>query len=132
MGKGRYKDAGNWTYSVAYLLLCSCSPGTDLEPMLRELMRMYPSSDVNAHYSYASLSMQGDVIECILEPCRETGPAVDKDTVTHRVAANKDLKVVCMQVKQLRKVISDYQQVPDSEWPPPAEFVKTVHSLFGG
>ena len=131
MGNGRYRDAGNWTYSVVYLLLCSCSPGTDLEPMLRELMWMYTSLDVSAHYSYASLYMQGDVIECILERCRESGPAVDKDTIAHRVAANNDLKFVCMQVEELRKVISDYQRVPDSRWPAPAVFVNTVHSTLG-
>ena len=76
--RGRYRDAGNLTYSVVYLLLCSCSQGTEVEPVLRELMLMYSSLDASAHYTCASLAMQGDVIECILEMCRRTGPAVDR------------------------------------------------------
>ena len=130
-GKGRYKDAGNWKYSVAYLLLCRCSPGTDLERILQELMKIYASLDPSAHYSYPSLSMQGDVIECILEACRETGPVVDKDTIAQRVAANKELKFVCEHVEELRKVICNYQRVSDSEWPAPAVFVETVDSTLG-
>ena len=67
----------------------------------------------------------------LLEPCRYSGLAVNKDTIAHRVAANQDFNFVCMKVDELRKVISDYQKVPDSRWPAPAVFVNTVHSTLG-
>ena len=131
MGKGRYRDAGNWTYSVVYLLLCSCSQGTELESAFRELMWMYSSLDATAPYTYASLEMQGDVIESILERCRDTGPSVDKQDRDERLAVHKDISIVCKQTDELRKVISNFERVPDKDWPAPALFVSTVHSILG-
>ena len=76
---------------------------------------MYSSLDASAQYTCASLAMHGDVVECILEMCRCTGPAVDKWNCDARLSVHKDIKCVCQQTNDLRKVISNFERVPDKD-----------------
>ena len=130
MGKGRYRDAGNWTYSVVYQFMCETASGTELEPILSSLMGLYTSLEASAPYTYTTLSMQGDVVETILELCRYTGPSVPKHDIEELVAVNKAIKTMCNAINGLRRVISNFEQVPDSEFMAPEVFAKTVRSIL--
>ena len=44
LGRGRYRDAGNWKYAVLYHLWNKWSIGTELEPIIRELIFALPKS----------------------------------------------------------------------------------------
>ena len=95
MGKGKYRDAGNWTYSAIYLLLWESALGTELEAVLRELASHYTSLLPDWPYTSASLNTRGNVIEAILEECRYTGPAVDKHERGERIAVHEMIKKLC-------------------------------------
>lgn len=128
--KGRYRDPGNWTYSVVYLLLWNSVEGTSLKPLLVALAAKYTSLLPEAPYTLLTISMQGDVIECILASCREQGPAVEANYCADRIATNKYIKNLCEGVYLLRRIISDGEDLPLSALPPTAVFVKNIQSIL--
>ena len=103
---------------------------TSLKPLLVALAAKYTSLLPEAPYTLLTISMQGDVIECILASCREQGPAVEANYCADRIATNKYIKNLCEGVYVLRRIISDGEDLPLSALPPTAVFVKNIQSIL--
>jgi hypothetical protein len=130
-GRGRFTDAGNWTYSVVLALLWMQGLNTELQPLLLGLASKYSSLHPTAACTTTTKGMRGDVVECILCMCRETGPSIPQLERADRLAVHAYVKELCEKVEKLRKIISGYEQIPDSEWPDPDSFLCTVRRTLG-
>jgi hypothetical protein len=90
----RWVDEGNYSYAIMYFLLYArAREGTYLRELFNRLGVRYESLDPQGgHDSEASLSLQGDVIECILSHTVETGLAIDADVRADRLATNMAIR----------------------------------------
>ena len=132
MGNGRQRDFGNWTYSIVYWLMWEFAHGTPLMQMLTTSAQRYPSLHPDAGYTETSVSMQGDVIELILEKCRLTGPAIEQSVREDRLHTSLAFRELVQRIETLLWVISDHEYVWVRDRPAPSVCVAEFRRRLAG
>ena len=80
-------DLGNYRYAVVYHFLWRFARHNRLHALtflFDSLSDVYTSLELKADFTYHSLEMKGDVIECVLADCLLTGPAIESETRRNR------------------------------------------------
>jgi len=118
--------------SIIYLLMWEFAHETLLMQMLTKSAEWYSSLHPDAGYTDTSVSMQGDVIELILERCRLTGYAIEPSVCKDRLQTSQAFKPLCERINTLLRVISDGEDVKCDDLPAPSVFVAEIRLRLGG
>jgi hypothetical protein len=126
-------DLGNWRYAVMFQLMvrkAPCLPESEASALLLRLSSRYPTLHANASYTYAAVSMQGDVMECILSTCRLKGDAVEAHVKLDRQQAHDHIKEVGEWLNRLLHYVADGERVRVASLPSPSFFIDTLNAAF--
>ena len=91
-GRRSWVDLGNWSYACLYNCLWRLSSFGDdhvmVHALLKDLAAKWPSLELKAEPTTASIERKGDIMEVVLAQCRLTGPAVDPGVRAARISLN--------------------------------------------
>ena len=124
-----HEDKGNWTYAVLYFwMLHRMSEPQHQDNAMLLLSTTYSSLAANAPYTDTTLSMAGDVIECLLADVRMTGPMVPRHLLKARLAACKCISEFCDACGQLVQVLCDSEPVSCAHFVDPRAVIQAALS----
>lgn len=132
--KRRFVDIGNWKYSVIFNMMIKAAEEIEDPTCLsffQQLTSSYPTCRFDADYTDNSISMKGDVIECILATCNLRGPAVDKNSVHDRKEVHDIIKRLGHWLDTLLHWVFDGEDVRGQDLPSPTFFHEQLQSAFG-
>lgn len=130
----RFVDIGNWRYSVIFNKMIKAAEEIEDPTCLsffQQLTSSYPTCRFDADYTDNSISMKGDVIECILATCNLRGPAVDKNSVQDRKDVHDTIKRLGLWLDSLLHWVFDGEDVWGQDLPSPTFFHEQLQSAFG-
>jgi hypothetical protein len=131
--EGRWKDAGNWYYTVLFLLMWhASSSSTDqaCHQLLLALADRYSALRFDAPYTDTTISLQGDVIECILATTRSKGPSISTEDCKDRQAAHDNIKKVLEGLRKCIWFIKDGEHFSVNDLPPTRAFVDLLQTTY--
>ena len=132
--KSKPVDKGNGKYSVLFNFLYRMCQKEQLQTgqqdtlrAMKDLIARYPALDIHSTYTQCSVSMEGDVIECIIYTCRFTGPAVDEEVKKAREQMHNSIKQFIDELDDLERILFNHNgsgPPRNYERPDPYWFVK--------
>ena len=132
--EGRWQDGGNWYYTVLYLLMwqasSSHSEGATCHALLLALADKYSALQFEAPYQETTVSLQGDVIECILATTRSQGDSISIEVRKDRQAVHDNISKVLEGLQRCMFFLAYEEHVSVDNLPPTRLFVDLFQTAY--
>ena len=133
--RGRWQDGGNWYYTVLYLLMwqasSSHSEGATCHGLLLALADKYSALQFDAPYSDTTVSLQGDVIECLLATSRSKGSSICNEVRKDRQAVHDNISTVLEGIQRCMFFLAYEEHLRVDDLPPTRFFVDLLQTVYG-
>lgn len=132
--EGRWQDGGNWYYTVLYLLMLqvssSHSEGGTCHGLLLALADKYSALQFDAPYTDTTVSLQGDVIECILATTRSKGASISVEVRKDRQAVHDNISKVLEGLRRCMFFLAYDEHLCVDDLPPTRVFVDLFQTAY--
>ena len=132
--RGRWQDGGNWYYTVLYLLMwqasSSHSEGATCHALLLALAEKYSALQFDAPYTDTTVSLQGDVIECILATTRSKGSSICIEVRKDRQAVYDNISTVLEGIQRCMYFLAYEEHLRVDDLPPTRDFVDLLQTTY--